>query len=144
MAVHFFSEEVIFVLPKKRVFKKWILDVALTEQKVIGEINYIFTNDTYLLDVNKKYLNHDYFTDIITFDNCEGNILNGDIFISIDTVKTNAIQYNVSFDDELKRVIVHGVLHLIGYDDKNEDSQNAMRSKENQFLLLANSKFFIN
>lgn len=144
MAIHFFIEDVIFRISAKRSFISWIKQVAFVENKVIGEVNYIFASDDYVLDINKKFLNHDYFTDIITFDDCKDKVLNGDIYISIDTVCRNSEIYKVSFETELKRVIIHGILHLIGYDDKDDVSQGIMRNKEDQFLELADSKFFIN
>ena len=100
-----------------------------------GSINIIFCSDNYILDVNQRYLNHDYFTDIISFDYCEGNVISGDLFISIDTVRDNAEFYKAdSFDNELQRVMVHGVLHLIGYDDHTPEDQALMREKENYYL----------
>ena len=110
--------------------------VAESEIKRIGDINIIFCSDPYILDVNLKYLQHDYFTDIITFDYCEGKTLSGDLFISIDSVRENSIFYGTEFIDELHRVIVHGVLHLIGYDDHCDDDIKVMRSKENYYLQL--------
>ena len=94
----------------------------------------IFCSDEYLLDVNRKYLNHDYYTDIITFDYCEGPVLSGDLFISVDSVRENASVYGTEFADELNRVIVHGLLHLMGYDDHTEDDIATMRAKENYYL----------
>ena len=94
----------------------------------------IFCSDEYLLDVNRKYLNHDYYTDIITFDYCEGPVLSGDLFISVDSVRENASFYGTEFADELNRVIVHGLLHLIGYDDHAEADIATMRAKENYYL----------
>lgn len=108
--------------------------VAESEVKKLGDISIIFCSDNYILDVNIKYLHHDYFTDIITFDYCEGNVLSGDLFISIDSVRENAVEYGTEFEDELNRVIVHGVLHLIGYDDHTEEDQKEMRSKEDYYL----------
>lgn len=110
--------------------------VAESEVKRLGDINIIFCSDNYILDVNMKYLQHDYFTDIITFDYCEGNVLNGDLFISIDTVRDNAQFYGTEFEDELNRVMVHGLLHLIGYDDHTEEDIKVMRSKEDYYLSL--------
>ena len=108
------------------------------EIKKLGNINIIFCSDNYILDVNVKYLGHDYFTDIITFDYCEKDILSGDLFISIDTVRDNAEFYKTEFNDELNRVIVHGLLHLIGYDDHTPEEQKIMREKENYYLELRN------
>ena len=102
----------------------------------LGAISFIFCNDDYLLDVNRKYLNHDYYTDIITFDYREGDILSGDIFISLDTVRSNAKEFGSTFKDELHRVIVHGVLHLIGFNDKSEEESLVMRENENKCLEL--------
>lgn len=102
----------------------------------MGDISIIFCSDNYLLDVNKKYLQHNYYTDIITFDYCEGNRLSGDLFISVDSVRLNAAEYGTSFEDELNRVIVHGLLHLMGYDDHTDDDITQMRAKENASLQL--------
>ena len=113
--------------------------VAESEIKRVGDISIIFCSDNYILDVNVKYLQHDYFTDIITFDYCEGQKLSGDLFISIDSVRENARYYGSEFEDELNRVIVHGLLHLIGYDDHTEEDQKIMRSKEDYYLELRKS-----
>ena len=110
--------------------------VAESEIRRIGDVNIIFCSDNYILDVNLKYLRHDYFTDIITFDYCENNVLSGDLFISVDSVRENSVFYNTEFEDELNRVMVHGILHLIGYDDHTEDDQKVMREKENYYLSL--------
>ena len=104
--------------------------------KKLGNINIIFCSDDYILDVNMKYLQHDYFTDIITFDYCEKDFLSGDLFISIDSVRENALYYGTEFADELNRVMVHGLLHLIGYDDHSEEDIKMMRYKENYYLEL--------
>ena len=114
----------------------WLNLVSNNENFLIGDISYIFCSDTYLLDINKQYLDHDYFTDIITFDYTEDSVISGDMFISIDRVKENAISFNVSFLDELYRVIVHGILHLCGYKDKSDSDALLMREKEDQALLL--------
>ena len=108
--------------------------MAESENKRIGDIAVIFCSDNYILDVNIKYLQHDYYTDIITFDYCEGNRLSGDLFISVDSVRENASFYGTEFADELNRVIVHGLLHLIGYDDHTEADIAVMRAKENYYL----------
>ena len=110
--------------------------VAESEIKRLGDISIIFCSDNYILDVNLKYLNHDYFTDIITFDYCDKDILSGDLFISVDSVRENAIFFEVDFEEELRRVIVHGLLHLIGYDDHTEEEQKIMREKENYYISL--------
>ena len=102
----------------------------------MGEVSIIFCSDNYILNVNQEYLQHDYFTDIITFDYCEGDRISGDLFISVDSVRENAIEYGTEFKDELNRVIVHGILHLIGYDDHNEEDIKMMRQKEDYYLSL--------
>lgn len=132
--VTFFTQDIDFVLKGKLAHKSWLKSVAAAEGRRLGEISVIFCSDPYLLDVNRKYLGHDYYTDIITFDYCEGDRLSGDLFISIDTVRSNADYYSTEFNDELDRVIVHGILHLIGYDDHTEEDIAMMRSKENQYL----------
>lgn len=132
--VRYFNEDIVFVLRQKRINNKWLSIVAGSELKKLGNINYIFCSDNYILDVNIKYLGHDYFTDIITFDYCENDVLNGDLFISIDTVRENADFYGTSFEQELNRVMVHGVLHLIGYDDHKEEDIKVMRAKEDYYL----------
>ena len=110
--------------------------LAASENRIPGDINYILCSDPYLLDINRQYLNHDYYTDVITFDYSEDNIISGDIFISVDTVADNAKEYNVTFEKELERVMIHGVLHLVGYNDKSDDEVVVMRAKENQYLSL--------
>ena len=125
-----------FIFRHKTLNNKWLRLVAESEIRRIGDITIIFCSDNYILDVNQKFLQHDYFTDIITFDYCEGDKLSGDLFISIDTVKENALEYGTDFSEELNRVIVHGVLHLIGYDDHSEEDIEQMRRKENYYLSL--------
>lgn len=134
--VRYFNEDIKFSLKARILNNKWLRMVAESEVKRLGDINIIFCSDNYILDVNMKYLQHDYFTDIITFDYCEGNVLNGDLFISIDTVRDNAQFYGTEFEDELNRVMVHGLLHLIGYDDHTEEDIKVMRSKEDYYLSL--------
>lgn len=136
--VSYFLEDVKFEFKHKRVNNAWLKMVAESEVKKLGNINIIFCSDNYILDVNMKYLQHDYFTDIITFDYCEKNILSGDLFISIDSVRENSVFFGTEFTDELNRVIVHGLLHLIGYDDHTEADQKVMREKENYYLELRN------
>lgn len=104
------------------------------EAKIIGDISIIFVSDSYLLEMNQKYLNHDYFTDIITFDYCEMNIVSGDLFISLDRVHENAETFNVDFLTELHRVMIHGLLHLCGYKDKTLEEEGLMRELENKYL----------
>lgn len=119
---------------KKSVLKKYIISLISNELKKTGSITIIFCSDNYLLEMNKKYLEHDYFTDIITFDYVENDIISGDLFISVDRVKENAEKFNTTFLNELVRVIFHGVLHLAGYKDKTTPDQQLMREKENFYL----------
>lgn len=132
--VSYYTEDISFQFKEKRLTSRWLKFVAESETKRLGDIAVIFCSDHYILDVNMKYLQHDYFTDIITFDYCEGNVLSGDLFISIDSVRENAAFYGSKFADELNRVIVHGLLHLIGYDDHTEEDIAQMRAKENYYL----------
>ena len=132
--VSYFNEDINFPFKEKRLTSRWLKFVAESEAKRLGDIGIIFCSDNYILDVNIKYLSHDYYTDIITFDYCEGNRLSGDLFISIDSVRENASFYGTEFADELNRVIVHGLLHLIGYDDHSEEDIAVMRAKENYYL----------
>ena len=115
---------------------KWLEQVVIREKKFLGEIVCVFCDDKYLLEKNIKYLNHDYLTDVITFDYCEDRTVSGDILISVERVKENAKSYNVSFFTEIKRVIVHGLLHLLGYDDKTSSSKKEMTEKEDFYLNL--------
>lgn len=137
--IRYFNEDIKFVLKQKLLNNRWLKTVAGSEMRRLGDINIIFCSDNYILDVNMKYLEHDYFTDIITFDYCEKDILSGDLFISIDSVRENASFYGTDFEDELNRVMVHGILHLIGYDDHSEGDIAQMRAKENYYLQLRES-----
>jgi len=123
----------------KRTLNQWIKAVAASYGKNTGEIAYIFCNNERILEVNQQYLNHDYYTDIITFDYSEGKKISGDIFISIETVKSNAEEYQVSFEEELNRIIIHGILHLCGNDDKTPQLRLEMTNKENRALELLKS-----
>ena len=134
--IRYFQEDIRFELKQKMQNNRWLKMVAGSEMRRIGAVNIIFCSDNYILDVNMKYLQHDYFTDIITFDYCEKDILSGDLFISIDSVRENARFYGVAFADELDRVMVHGLLHLIGYDDHTEADIAVMRQKENYYLQM--------
>lgn len=134
--ISYFSEDIDFNLKNKRLNNRWLNLVAESEIKRVGDISVIFCSDGYLLDINKRYLRHDYLTDIITFDYTEGDRLSGDLFISVDTVRANAEEYGSDFEQELCRVMVHGVLHLIGYDDHTPDDIALMRSKEDYYLSL--------
>lgn len=135
-----FNYELDFVLENESIYSEWIARVIHTENKTEGEINFIFCDDEYLLDINKQHLNHDYYTDIISFDYSIGNDLHGDVFISIDRVKENAQVFNVSFEEELKRVIIHGILHYAGYKDKTEQDITLMRSKEDEKIKMFHVK----
>lgn len=135
-----FNYETEFTLEHEDVISSWLSEVILSEKKKEGEINYIFCDDDYLHKINLEHLGHDTLTDIISFDYCVGNEINGDIFISIERVKENAVDYNVSFFDELKRVLVHGVLHYCGYKDKTEEDEALMRNKEDEKLAMFHVK----
>ena len=134
--VSYYTEDTKFAFKEKRLTSRWLKLVAESEIRRLGDISIIFCSDNYILDVNMKYFQHDYFTDIITFDYCEGDRLNGDLFISVDSVRENAVHYGTDFAEELNRVIVHGVLHLIGYDDHTKADIAQMRAKENYYLSL--------
>lgn len=134
--VRYYNEDVKFNLKGRRFNSKWLKGVAEAEGCRLGPTSIIFCSDSYILEMNRKYLGHDYFTDIITFDYCEGKSLSGDLFISIDSVRDNSVHFGTTFEDELNRVMVHGVLHLIGYDDHTAEQQKTMRSKENEYLAL--------
>ena len=123
-----------FTFRERDLNNRWLKMVAGSEVRKIGNITIVFCSDNYILDINQRFLSHDYFTDIITFDYCSGNTLSGDLIISIDSVRENALEYGADFEDELNRVIVHGLLHLIGYDDHTEEDIKTMRSKENYYL----------
>lgn len=132
--VSYFFEQTKFQFKQRRLNNAWLRLVAESEVKKLGQINIIFCSDNYILDINQKFLQHDYFTDIITFDYCEGNVLSGDLFISVDSVKENSVFYKTEFEEELNRVIVHGLLHLIGYDDHCDEDIKVIREKENYYL----------
>ena len=133
--INFYSETD-FLLDDQEKYNSWIGEVISSENRKQGEISYIFCDDYYLLDLNKEYLDHDTFTDIISFDYSVGKIVQGDIFISIDRVKENSVLFNVSFQEELRRVIIHGILHLCGYKDKSSEESELMREKEEEKMKL--------
>lgn len=122
---------------KRRAISSWIRKVAQSYGKRVGELAYIFVDDAKILEVNRQYLQHDYFTDIITFDYTEDQVINGDIFISLDTVASNSEEQGTSYDEELLRVIIHGVLHLCGIDDKGPGQREVMEQAENKALSIA-------
>lgn len=132
--IEFYNEEI--SLPEINFEKviDWITKIVEANSKKLGSITYIFCSDNYILQINKEYLNHDYFTDIITFNYNEGENISGDIFISLDTVADNAKEYGVTYNNELLRVIIHGVLHLVGYNDKTDEEQEEMTQKEDEAL----------
>lgn len=135
-----FNYELDFTLENEQAFQDWLSEVITSENKTEGEINYIFCDDEYLLEINQQYLDHDTLTDIISFDYSIGNDLHGDIFISIERVRENALDFNVSFNEELKRVMVHGVLHYCGYKDKTESEEILMRQKEEEKMTMFHVK----
>jgi probable rRNA maturation factor len=135
-----FNYEIDFQLDSETLYSDWISAVISSEQKKEGEINYIFCDDDYLLEINQQYLNHDTLTDIISFDYSIGNELHGDIFISVERVRENADDFKVSFEDELRRVLAHGVLHYCGYKDKTEADELIMRQKEEEKMQLFHVK----
>lgn len=134
--ISFHTEDIVFDLPNIKTSTDWLVNSIINEQKEVGNIDYIFCSDQYLHKINLQYLNHDTFTDIVTFNYCENNEVNADIFISIDRVKENAIKYNKSFINELHRVMIHGILHLVGYNDKTKPEQDLMTTKEDFYLSL--------
>ena len=131
-----FNYETDFELHNEAGFSMWLSEVFLSENKKEGEINYIFCDDDYLLEINQQYLDHDTLTDIISFDYSVGNELNGDIFVSVERVKENASDFNVTFHEEIQRVLVHGILHYCGYKDKTESDELVMRSKEEEKMKM--------
>lgn len=137
--IRFLNQECDYTLKNKERIKSWIekvVDKVSNHTIRVGDVNVIFCNDSYLLSLNREFLKHDYFTDIITFDYNENNVISGDLFISIDTVGANAVEYGVSFQEELHRVIIHGILHLLGYGDATEAERKEMTKMENYALDL--------
>ena len=131
-----FNYETDFQLINEEAFENWIIDIVDSEASAVGEINYVFCDDEYLHKINVEYLNHDTLTDIISFDYTVGNLIQGDIFISIERVKDNAADFKVSFEEELKRVMAHGILHYCGYKDKTDKDAEVMRQKEEEKIKL--------
>lgn len=136
MAIAYYAEEVKLPAIKKKVVGDWIKKVAALYGKRAGDISYIFCSDEKILEVNKQYLQHDYYTDIITFDYSEGTKISGDLFISLDTVKSNSDMFGTNYVEELHRIIIHGVLHLCGINDKGPGEREIMTAKENEALTL--------
>jgi probable rRNA maturation factor len=135
-AIHFHFEDVQLNSFMEVSTKAWIARSIEAEKRQVGELNYIFCSDQYLLQINQEYLNHDTFTDIVTFNYVENNVISGDLFISIDRVKENSVEFKSSFSQELNRVLIHGVLHLIGYNDKSTKEAQEIRAKEDFYLTL--------
>ena len=131
-----FNYETVFKLENEVRLENWIEEVVYAKGFELGEINYIFCDDAYLLKLNVEFLQHDTLTDVISFDNSLGKLLNGDIFISVERVADNASDFKVPFDDELHRVMVHGILHYMGLKDKTSEQKDEMRNQENEALLL--------
>ncbi len=138
MGIHYFKEDVAFPDLKRRIINAWIKKVIDSEGKICGNLSFIFCSDDYLLEINRKYLNHDYLTDVITFDYVNGNVIEGDIFLSIDRIKENSKEYNTTFKSELERILIHGVLHLLGYKDKSKADKDLMTFKEDIYLNVLN------
>lgn len=134
MAIIFTQEDLEYSLPNSQRVKKWMKSIIETEQKQLGDIAVVWCSDNFILDVNKKYLQHDYFTDIITFDYCENDTVSGDLIISLDTVRANAKEYNEEFHVEQLRVLAHGILHLCGYGDSSDEEIGVMRVKEDFYI----------
>lgn len=141
MAIRFSVQSGDFELSEPKKVQKWLSEVIFRRGKSVGNINYLFCDDEYLLGVNRQYLNHDTYTDIITFDYVVGGLISGDILISFERVGENAAKYGVPFEQELHRVIVHGVLHLLGQGDKSDEEAAQMRRLEEEALLLWNELF---
>ncbi|MBB3054609.1 rRNA maturation RNase YbeY [Mucilaginibacter gotjawali] len=134
-AIHFFEEDITYKLKNKTLVRQWITQTILAEGYKLKELNYIFCSDAYLLQINQQYLNHDTYTDIVTFDNSETEkVIIGDIFISIERIRENAAKFSTSETDELHRVIIHGALHLLGYKDKTPATKQKMTQKEDFYL----------
>ncbi|MNJ99305.1 Endoribonuclease YbeY [compost metagenome] len=131
-----FNYEIEFELQDEAKYEEWISEVIDSEDKSEGEINYIFCDDEYLLKMNVEFLDHDTLTDIISFDYTMGSLISGDVFISVERVRDNAADFKVDFDDELRRVMAHGILHYCGYKDKTEEDSQLMRAKEDEKISL--------
>jgi len=139
LPIHFFSEEIPFTLKQKLLIRNWINQTITAEGFKLGELSFVFSSDEYLLKINREYLDHDTYTDIITFDNSEEDkLIVGDIFISIDRIRENAAKFKVDERDELHRVMIHGTLHLLGYPDKGKEAKKVMTAKEDHYLLERN------
>jgi probable rRNA maturation factor len=136
VAIHFHSQEIPFILREKNKHKRWLKKCIATHGKTPGSLNFIFTSKAFLRRLNREYLHHDYYTDVITFDDTEEEVLSGDVFISVEQVNENALEYGVAAGEELRRVLIHGILHLAGFDDTTLLQREKMREMENEALLL--------
>lgn len=136
--IYYQSEDIKMPKIAKRKVSTWVKEVAKRHGYKVGDISYIFCSDEKILEVNRQYLQHDYYTDIITFDYTEERVISGDLFISLDTVRTNAEQFNVSYESEFYRVVIHGILHLCGINDKGPGEREVMEAYENESLALWN------
>ncbi len=136
--IRFFNKDIKFTLKDKLVLKKWIKETVAAYGYTLGDINIILCDDPSILEINTQFLRHDYYTDIITFDYTQEDVINGELYISIDTVRANAEEYDQEFPDELHRVIIHGILHLCGLDDHSEEDIQEMRTAENAALARLN------
>lgn len=136
MAIFFYAEDTELPAINQEAVAGWVREVARTYGKRVGDVSYIFCSDTKILEVNRQYLQHDYYTDIITFDYTTGNRIGGDLFISLDTVRTNAEKFHTSYNEELHRTIIHGILHLCGINDKGPGEREIMEANENRALAI--------
>lgn len=139
MSVNFSNGDIDFALDNETMIKDWISEIVTRHKKKLGKVNYLFCSDQMVHDMNVRFLNHDTFTDIITFDFVSGNLISGDIVISVDRVGENASFFASSFNQELHRVIIHGILHLLGFKDKSNEDAATMRAKENEALQILDS-----
>jgi rRNA maturation RNase YbeY len=140
LSIRIFYDETVFRLKRFRKAREIITEIITKENKTSGDLSFIITNDDRLKEINVEFLEHDYYTDVITFNYNEANVINGEIYISLDRIKENALNYNVSLEAELLRVLIHGVLHLVGYDDTNEEKKSEMRRMEDYWLDSLKSK----
>lgn len=143
MPIRFFYEKVDFKIKNPRKTVNWIKETARSEKRSVSDINYVFCSDSYLLKLNQEFLSHKSFTDIITFDYSDGKSISGEIYISLDRVKENSLKFNSSLQDEILRVMIHGILHLVGYNDKKPSEIVTMREKEEAYLSLWKTMFHV-